>query len=191
MRAKLIVLITAGLLVGTFSIAQARGNDADEHGNGRGHGHQLAQLRKATAPYQRVSNALADGYTAFAIPPSVGGTPTAGLGLPGDPTCFDSPAGGMGVHYVKGIDGIVDPTHPEALVYSVGEHGRLDLVAVEYIVPDNLVDPTNMPMLYGQMFHHHPYLPVFILHVWAWKHNPTGMFADWNPRVGACPAPMP
>ena len=21
------------------------------------------------------------------------------------------------------------------------------------------------------------------LHVWAWKHNPSGMFADWNPTV--------
>lgn len=187
MRAKLIALITAGLMVGTFSTAQARGNRADEHGNE----HQLARLRKATAPYHRISNALADGYTAFSIPPSIGGTPTAGLGLPGDPSCFDNPAGGMGVHYVKGIDGIVDPIHPEALVYSVGENGRLDLVAVEYIVPDSLVDPNNMPKLFGQTFHHHPYLPVFILHVWVWKHNPSGIFADWNPQVGSCPAPLP
>ena len=187
MRAKLIVLITAGLLVGTSSIAQARSDGADEHGNER----QLTQLRHATAPYRRVSNAFADGYTAFAILPSVGGTSTAGLGLPGDPTCFDDPAGGMGVHYVKGIDAIVDPTHPEALVYAAGEHGRLNLVGVEYIVPDSLVDPINVPMLFGETFHHHPYLPVFILHVWVWKHNPSGLFADWNPRVGACPAPAP
>jgi hypothetical protein len=27
-------------------------------------------------------------------------------------------------------------------------------------------------------------LPAFYeLHVWAWKTNPSGMFADWNPRV--------
>ncbi|MEO6124152.1 MAG: hypothetical protein ABIR32_10625 [Ilumatobacteraceae bacterium] len=187
MRAKLIALITAGSLVGTFSVAQARGNDGAEHGKE----HQFAQLRNATTPYHRVSNALADGYTAFNIPQSVGGTATAGLGLPGDPTCFDNHVGGMGVHYVKGIDGIVDPTHPEALVYSVGENGRLNLVAVENIVPDSLVDPANMPTLFGQMFHHHPYLPVFILHVWVWRHNPSGSFADWNPRVGACPATTP
>ena len=187
MRAKLIALVTAGLLVGTSSIAQAHGDDADDRGNKQ----QLAQLRKATAPYRRISNAFADGYTAFAIPPSVGGTSTAGLGLPGDPTCFDDPAGGMGVHYVKDIDAIVDPIDPEALVYEVGEHGRLNLVGVEYIVPETLVDPNNIPMLFGEMFHHHPYLPVFILHAWVWKHNPSGLFADWNPRVGACPAPIP
>ena len=187
MRAKLIVLITAGLMVVTSSIAQARSDGADE----RDKQHQLAQLREATAPYRRVSNAFADGYTAFAIPPSVGGTSTVGLGLPGDPTCFNDPAGGMGVHYVKGIDGIVDPTHPEGLVYEVGERGRLSLVGVEYIVPDSLVDPNDIPTLFGEMFHHHRYLPVFILHVWVWKHNPSGLFADWNPRVGSCPAPMP
>jgi hypothetical protein len=29
-------------------------------------------------------------------------------------------------------------------------------------------------------------LPAFYeLHVWAWRHNPAGMFADWNPNV-AC-----
>jgi len=27
-------------------------------------------------------------------------------------------------------------------------------------------------------------LPAFYtLHVWAWKDNPNGLYADWNPRV--------
>jgi iron(III) transport system ATP-binding protein len=27
-------------------------------------------------------------------------------------------------------------------------------------------------------------IPAFYaLHVWAWKHNPHGMFVDWNPKV--------
>ena len=82
-------------------------------------------------------------------------------------------------------------THPEALVYEVGEHAHLRLVAAEYIVPDNLVDPANPPVLFGQRFHHHEFLPVYVLHVWAWKHNPSGMFADWNPRVDPCPTPLP
>ena len=187
MRAKLAALIATGLLLGTGSVAHAGSTGSDDHGNER----QFEQLKKATAPYRRVSQALADGYQAFAIPPSVGGTPTTGLGLVGDPTCFDDPAGGMGVHYVKGIDGVVDVTHPEALVYEVGEHGHLRLVAVEYIVPDSFVDPANPPKLFGQEFHHHEFLPVYVLHAWVWKHNPSGMFADWNPRVGQCPTPMP
>lgn len=23
----------------------------------------------------------------------------------------------------------------------------------------------------------------WLLHVWVWKHNPNGMFEDWNPNV--------
>ena len=187
MRTKLATIIAAGLLLATGFTTRANATSSDDHHNR----HQFAQLKKATAPYRKVSHALADGYQAFAIPPSVGGIPTTGLGLVGDPTCFDDPAGGMGVHYVKGIDGTVDVTHPEALVYEVGEHGHLRLVAVEYIVPDNLVDPANPPVLFGQQFHHHEYLPVYVLHAWVWKHNPSGTFADWNPRVGNCPTPLP
>jgi hypothetical protein len=73
----------------------------------------------------------------------------------------------------------------------------MKLVAVEYVVladgwdsrhkaPDGSVTP---PMLMGQLFNYvsapNRYeLPAFYeLHVWAWKSNPDGVFADWNPRV--------
>ncbi len=148
----------------------------------------LAELRAATAGYHRLGVALDDGYGAFAIPPSVGGTPA--MGFPGDPTCFDNASGGMGVHYVDGAN-LEDPTvnvdSPEALVYEI-DNGRLRLVAVEYLVPTPEVDPASPPMLFGHEFHPHPYLPVYILHVWVWKNNPDGMFADYNPKVGACPS---
>jgi hypothetical protein len=29
----------------------------------------------------------------------------------------------------------------------------------------------------------------YYLHVWVWEHSPSGLFADWNPRV-KCSAPM-
>jgi hypothetical protein len=41
----------------------------------------------------------------------------------------------------------------------------------------------------GQVFHYtaspNRYgIPAFYaLHVWAWKENPNGTFADWNPKV--------
>jgi hypothetical protein len=45
------------------------------------------------------------------------------------------------------------------------------------------------PVLMGQLFHYvgspNRYgIPAFYeLHVWAWKTNPAGTFADWNPTV--------
>lgn len=131
----------------------------------------LQAVREATAPFRSVANAEAAGYEAFL-------------------ECFDSPAeGGMGQHYVdfEAMDAIVDATHPEALVYEVEQSGKLRLVAVEYLVPVELVDPENPPSLFGHDFHPHATLPVWILHAWVWKANPTGMFEDWNPNVGRCP----
>jgi hypothetical protein len=55
--------------------------------------------------------------------------------------------------------------------------------------PSSLVTATNPPpSLFGYEFHPHSFLPVHILHVWVWKDNPSGMFEDFNPKVGACPS---
>lgn len=170
MKKPIVILltVTALMLVATSAAAQEAPLGSD-----------LAQVRAATAQFHRVEAALDAGYGSFKIDDS-----TVGLGLPGDPTCFDGGAGGMGVHYVKDIDGTVIPTEPEAMVYEIARNGKLRLVAVEYIVPDS--EPMPGP-IFGQHFHHHPYLPVYILHAWVWKNNPSGMFADFNPKVGACP----
>ena len=42
----------------------------------------------------------------------------------------------MGFHLIKGdlLDRTVDPAQPEALVYAPDKHGKLKLVAVEYVV---------------------------------------------------------
>ena len=187
-----VMAMTAALMLSTTSGALAVRQHTDHHSEDNDTqanvSRELAKLKRETAENRRLSHALDDGYEAFAIPPEVGGTPTAGLGLVGNPTCFDSAAGGMGVHYVKGIDGNVDATDPEAMVYEIKAGGRLKLVGVEYIVPENLVDPANPPNLFGHAFHHHEFLPVYVLHVWIWKDNPSGLFADFNPTVRACPA---
>jgi hypothetical protein len=45
------------------------------------------------------------------------------------------------------------------------------------------------PILEGQLLHlvespNRFGLPAFYeLHVWAWRDNPTGVFADWNTRI--------
>ena len=45
------------------------------------------------------------------------------------------------------------------------------------------------PELLGQLFHYFDspnrfkLNPFYTLHVWAWKDNPNGTFANWNPNV--------
>jgi hypothetical protein len=108
--------------------------------------------------------------------------------------CVSGPQGGaMGIHFVNGNlvgDGELDAQHPEALLYEVAE-AKLRLVGVEYVV---IADSWNAkhqtpPVLMGQLFNYvgapNRYgIPAFYeLHVWAWKSNPSGVFADWNGRV--------
>jgi hypothetical protein len=101
----------------------------------------------------------------------------------------------MGVHYVNGglvEDGQLDANRPEALMYEL-RNGRLRLLGVEYIVMASAWHATHAepPTLGGQVFHYNSSpnryaLPAFYeLHVWAWRSNPNGTFADWNERV-AC-----
>ena len=136
-----------------------------------GEGDSLAALRHATARFHDVDRAVAAGYAPLLA-------------------CFDKPGvGGMGQHYAKGslIDGTVTATKPQALVYEV-DGDELNLVAVEYIIPYAFVPATaEAPRLFGQNFHHNDALGLWALHAWIWRHNPLGMFADYNPNVDLCP----
>jgi len=108
--------------------------------------------------------------------------------------CVAGPQGGaMGIHYANGDlvgDGVLDATKPEALLYEPKD-GKLQLAAVEYVVLADAWNAKNQapPVLMGQLFNYvgapNRYgLPAFYeLHVWAWKNNPDGLFADWNPNV--------
>jgi hypothetical protein len=109
--------------------------------------------------------------------------------------CVSGPErGAMGVHFVNFalVDGKPEVKAPEALIYEV-RNGRARLVGVEYIVPVAAWNPADgeppVPVLEGQVFHFNESpnrfgLPAFYaLHVWAWRDNPNGAFADWNTRV--------
>jgi len=133
----------------------------------------LAQVRQATAPYHEVSNAIDDGYV-----------PTE--------DCVELPGvGGMGFHYVNPEfflnDPSVDPLKPEALLYAPKKNGEVKLVAVEYIVV--AADVSDTPSLFGEPFDgpmpgHVEGMPVhYDLHAWIWKSNPSGVFAEFNPKV--------
>lgn len=137
----------------------------------------LAPVRQATAQFHRIEMAQAAGYDL--VPPDLD-------------DCFDNPGvGGMGYHYIN-LDLLndltVDALQPEALVYVPGPHGHLMLGAVEYIVLAAAWDAaghSEPPMVLGQHMHLTD-LGVYVLHVWLWRHNPAGIFEDWNPNV-SCP----
>lgn len=140
---------------------------------------ELAAVRAATAKYHRVDVAVADGYV---------------LGYNGIITgCIDHPTdGAMGYHYFRADlidDPGVDPLRPEGLVYQPQPGGGLKLVAVEWVVPGPVPpDPSlEPPAVLGDDMHVlNPVLGWYIHHAWVWKHNPAGMFEDWNPEV-TCP----
>jgi hypothetical protein len=95
------------------------------------------------------------------------------------------PEGGMGFHYGNAsiIDGIPDPRAPEVLLYQPLHGGKYRLVAVEFIVPFTAWTEPEPPVLYGQVMRPNEAFGLWTLHVWLFKHNPNGLFADWNPLV--------
>jgi hypothetical protein len=108
--------------------------------------------------------------------------------------CVSGPErGAMGVHYVDGDlvgDGEIDATRPEALMYE-WRNGRAELVGVEFVVFADAWHAAHSapPVLGGQLFNfvgapNRYGIPAFYeLHVWAWRTNPDGVFADWNTKV--------
>jgi hypothetical protein len=102
--------------------------------------------------------------------------------------------GAMGMHFVNMplvMDGELDVTRPEIVIYEPQPDGSLQLIGADYLV---LADAWNAqhdspPELMGQLFHlfeapNRFRLPAFYtLHVWAWKHSPTGAFVNWHANV--------
>jgi hypothetical protein len=159
----LIVIFTAG----TFFMAQAASKD------------DITKVREATAGFQHTAAARAAGYEL----------------IPGLDYCFQNYGmGGMGYHYINTslLDTTVDVLHPEAIVYAQDANGSLQLGAVEYMVPVVAWDAEHIapPQLMEQNFNVHEKLGMYVLHVWIWMDNPSGIFEDWNPYV-ICPEPLP
>jgi protein-S-isoprenylcysteine O-methyltransferase Ste14 len=103
--------------------------------------------------------------------------------------------GAMGLHYVnmeRVMDGELDPSRPEIILYEPLPTGRLRLTGADFLVFADAWDaanPGNPPQLMGQLFHRFEApnrfgLPAFYtLHVWAWKDNPSGTFVNWHDNV--------
>jgi hypothetical protein len=165
-------VVAALLVTGTTAVAQATSSAG------------LGGVRSATARFHSIAVAEQHGYALLTDAHNI--------------ACIDMPGmGGMGVHWANSdlvADTRIQATHPEALVYAPTRGGTLSLAAVEYVVLKADWDGTHSgpPRLFGHTFDvtaapNRYGLPAFYsLHAWAWKHNPAGRFAMWNPSV-ICP----
>ena len=130
-------------------------------------------VRAANDRFKDVAVAVSEGYAPIPCASGVDG-------------------GAMGIHYVNAkliSTEAVDIKHPQAVMYEPKPDGKLELVAVEYIT---LKGPASLG---GQLFNfngapnRYGLDPFYELHVWAWKANPRGAFADMNPAVTCEHAP--
>lgn len=163
----------------------------------------LADVRRASERFRNVAVALAEGYVRD--PGNVCET-AASIGRP-------AREGAMGIHYFRpdllGISAPPSPrvegngTHtdflnPGVLIYEPQPDGSLALVAVENLVfkaaweaaghrrppsfhgiaYDLMADDPDTKPDEGHMFEPH-----YDRHVWVHRENPSGVFAQFNPKV--------
>jgi hypothetical protein len=173
---RLSFLLIAFLALSSLALAQHTmepGEQANQNKLAQEDQDKLVQIvRNATEQYQDVRNAK--DYT-----------PVDG--------CVSGPDhGAMGIHYLNPnlLNGPIDPTHPQALIYEPQRNGELKLVGVEFIILATALPPNSAPEVEGHLMNYidspNRYgipVPLFELHVWAWRHSPLGPFVDWNNHV--------
>lgn len=122
---------------------------------------ELQQARAATAKYQDINNAIADGYVDIAVDVE-----------------------NMGHHYMKAalVDGTFDIRHPEILVYNKDDAGNQQLGAVEYAIPLSNPKPEGFTGD-ADVWDGNAGFGLWLLHAWVWSKNPDGVFNPLNPLV--------
>jgi hypothetical protein len=170
----------------------------------------LEQIRAATQKYKDVKAALADGYVRDPMDQCV---VASDIGRP-------ATDGAMGIHYIRmdllGIKGPPNPridgtgmhtdfNAPAVLLYEPQPNGSLELVAVENLVFQKAwaaAGHTKPPEFQGVTYttmqddpatpvdEAHMFTPHYDRHVWLYRENPKGVFADFNTKV-SCAAFKP
>lgn len=163
----------------------------------------LEQVRSATERFRDVKVALAEGYVRD--PMNICDT----ADMMGRPASL----GAMGIHFFRpdllGISAPPNPrvdgdgTHtdflkPSILIYEPRADGSLELVAVENLVfqkswhaAGNTRPPSYQGVEYDTMQDDpatsideaHMFEPHYDRHVWLYRENPNGVFAQFNPNV--------
>ena len=127
----------------------------------------VARVRAATERFKASDAAVAAGY-------------------PRHTECVQNqPQGAMGFHFQNHalLDATLEVEKPEVLVYEKMTDGGFKLNGVEYLVPIAAWPREEAPTIMGQKLKRADSLGIWYLHVWIWEASPSGIFADWNPRV--------
>jgi hypothetical protein len=127
----------------------------------------IATLQRVTARYHDLDVAKSEGFVLLH-------------------ECESRPGEGpVGIVYVNPerlMDGRIDPELPDALIYEPTRIGGPRLVGAEFAIPFALAG--NVPPTFlGATFQNEEEFGVFALHAWIWRNNPTGLFAETNPKV--------
>ncbi len=127
----------------------------------------LRGVREATRAFKDFDAAASGGYADRVSP------------------CVESPAGGMGYHIANLalFDTELDPLRPELLLYEPRQNGELRFVGVEFVVPIVAWQSEDPPTVRGMELHRNDDVGLWALHMWTERHNPTGLFEDFNPKV--------
>ena len=189
------------LLIGAFFLTSASAEAQSSSGPAAGHEPTLAEVKQATSRFQDVEVALKEGY--IADPMNLCDTADM-MGRPASD-------GAMGIHFfrpdllaitateprVNGVGVHTDFLNPAILIYEPQADGTLELVAVENLVFKASWDslgaepPSFLGVPYDLMADDasteideaHMFEPHYDRHVWIYRENPNGVFAQFNPDV--------
>jgi hypothetical protein len=134
---------------------------------------QIHASRAAAAKYWDISVALAEGYEQLF-------------------DCTEGGHGNMGQHFIhpgRAGDGQLVLEEPDVLMYEPQPDGSMQLVAMEYVAFEAQWEGETPPVFLGQPLRRktavgtHSVDPFWEVHVWHWRHNPAGLFEDWNVNV--------
>lgn len=174
-----------GALVLSSSAVLVRAQGHDHVGN------TMSQSHQPTAQEGALVQAVRQATERFKNVTSVSG-PGEGYEL-----AFGCVSGGdfgaMGLHYVNMslVDGEMDVTQPEIVLFEPTPNGGIRITGADYLIDAAAWNAKHSgpPQLMGQLFHlfdkpnRFGLEPFYTLHVWAWKSNPNGTFVNWNPDV--------
>jgi hypothetical protein len=133
------------------------------------------EVRNANDRFKDVSVATTEGYKPIACASGIEG-------------------GSMGIHYVNEArlkDDAIKLTEPEAVMYEPSAGGKLTLIGVEYITSKGPAELNGHLFSFNTAPNRYGLGPFYELHVWAWKANKKGAFADMNPDVSCDAVPTP